>query len=233
MPSDPATPSPHADAPQARPAELRGLVDNAAADKLCGWAWNTAAPEERVAIELRLGSESVSRTVADFARADLAKAGIGDGSHAFEIPLRPEWVERRADLSVVARAADGTEVALPIRVPRPAGERAESGLQRAIESLAAGQRLLLEEMRAIAARVPEAGERETLDALTLGQRDLGERLETLTLWLTRMDERLATIPAVPARAAGRRRGGWTAALALLLAAIGIGALVIAHGLRAG
>ncbi|MBR0681721.1 hypothetical protein GXW74_14600 [Roseomonas eburnea] len=231
MPSDLASPPPRAEAAPARGAELRGLVDNAAADKLYGWAWNAAAPQERVAIELRLGSATVFRTVADFARADLAKAGIGDGSHAFEIPLEPEWAQRRSDLAVVARAADGTEVPMPMRIPRPpAEERTEAAPQRLLEAVAAGQRRLHEELRAIAARVPEAGERAALEALERGQRDLTERLATLTLWLTRLDERLAAIPVAPPRPPRRRAGGWTFALVVLLAAIGVAALVASRDL---
>lgn len=232
MPSDLAAPPSRPEAAPSRVAELRGLVDNVAADKLYGWAWNAAAPDERVAIELRLGHATLHRTIADFARADLAKAGIGDGSHAFEIPLEPEWVQRRAELAVIARAADGTEAPMPMRVPRPAAEdRAEpASPQRLLEAVAAGQRRLHEELRVIAARVPEAGERAALEALDRGQTALNERLDALSLWLARLDERLASMPAPPARQPRRRAGGWTLALVVLLAAVGVAALVVSRDL---
>ena len=86
----------------ARPA-IRALIDNATADRLYGWAWNASEPDKRLTIELRLADKAVASTTADLARPDLADNGIGDGCHAFEFPLRPEWIERRGELSAVVR----------------------------------------------------------------------------------------------------------------------------------
>lgn len=210
-----------------RAADLQGLVDNAAPDRLYGWAWNANGPGERVSIEARLGSAMVFATAADLARPDLAKAGVGDGCHAFEIPLEAEWIRRRSELSVIARAADGTELVVPVRIRRAAAEVGDAGLQRAVEALAAGQRRLHEDLRAIAARLPEAGERPALAALAQTHSDLQERLEVLTLWLTRLDDRLAAMPATPPPAPTRGGGAWTVALMAVLGAIGAGALALA------
>lgn len=234
MPSETAPPLSRPEGQNQRGTELRGLVDNATPDRLYGWVWNASAPDERVTVEMRLGDEVVFRTAADFARPDLAKAGIGDGCHAFEIPMQPEWIRRRADLAVLARAADGTEMPVPVRIPRPANEEPappEGSLQRAVEAVAAGQRRLHEDIRVIAARVPEAGERATLDSLMRTQTDLVEKVETLTLWMTRLDERLAALPVTPPPVRPRRhRSGWTLFLVLLLIAAGVAALVVAGGL---
>ena len=86
MPSDTAPPLSRPDTVSARGAGLRGLVDNATADRLYGWVWNASTPRERVMVELRLGNELVFRTAADLARPDLAKAGIGDDSEYDEAP---------------------------------------------------------------------------------------------------------------------------------------------------
>jgi len=228
VPSDAAPP----DAPP-RAAELHGLVDNAAPDRLYGWAWNAATPAERVTVELRLGPETVFRTVADFARPDLAKAGIGDGCHAFEIPLQPEWIRRRAELAVVARAADGAELPVPLRIRRAAVEAPEAGMQRAVEALVAGQRRLQEQIAVLGARLPEEGEREQLAALLATQEGVARQLETLTLWLTRLDERLAALPEATAPAARRGREGWTLVLGLVLGGIGAAALLAARWLAGG
>ena len=131
---------PTADAPAAdRPVELQGLVDNATNTRMYGWAWNAARPEEHVTVELRLGEETVATAVADRERPDLAKAGVGDGCHAFELPLTPEWVSRRSEMSVVARTADGGEHALPLRIRR-ADVDPSGSIQRVLEATANAHR---------------------------------------------------------------------------------------------
>jgi hypothetical protein len=209
-----------------RAAALQGLVDNALPDRLFGWAWNPAAPGQRLTIEARLGDTVVHTTTADLARPDLAKAGIGDGCHAFEIPLDPDWIARRAELAILARTPDGAEAPIPLRVRRAPAEATEAGQQRAIEALVAGQRRLHEDLRAIAARLPAPAAQEALPALEKTQRDLVERLDALALWLTRLDERLAAMPTPPA-APARGGSGWMAALAAVLGGIGAAALLLA------
>jgi hypothetical protein len=217
--------APPPDAP-ARATALQGLVDNALPDRLFGWAWSPAAPADRLTIEARLGGASVHVTTADLARPDLAKAGIGDGCHAFEIPLEPEWIARRAELSIVARAADGAEMVLPLRLRRPAGEPAEAPQQRAVEALVAGQRRLHEDLRAIAARLPDPAAQDALPALEQSHRDLTERLDALALWLTRLDERLAAMPMPPPEAPARGGAVWTLVLAAVLGGVAAAALVV-------
>jgi hypothetical protein len=227
-----------------RAAEIRGLVDNATPDRLFGWAWNPASAGERVAIELRLADTPVATTTADVARPDLEKAGIGDGAHAFVLPLRPEWIRRRDELSVVARAADGTETPIPVRMRRPgtgdgaAASAAAAGLQRAVEALADTQRRAQEQLEAVAARLPAATERTTLDALVEAQAALNERLDTLAVWLARLDERLAAMPGGEGGAWAmpkprRRLDAWQVVLAVVLGVVATGALALALRLGAG
>jgi hypothetical protein len=212
------------DAPPA--ADIRGLVDNATPDRLYGWAWNATDAKERVTIEARLGATTVHATRADLARPDLAKAGVGDGCHAFEIPLEAEWIRRRSELTIVARCADGTETVVPVRVRRAAGDAEDAGLPRTLDALVAGQRRLHEDLRAIAARLPEAGSQEALASLVQSHRDLQERLEVVAMWLTRLDERLAAMPAA-AEPAPARGGGWTILLGGVLGTLGAAALLLA------
>jgi hypothetical protein len=201
-----------------RPAEIRGLVDNATDTKLYGWAWNAANPGERLAIELRVRDEPVATCLAELERKDLAKAGIGDGRHAFELPLKPAWARRHADLTIIARAADGTELPLALQVRR-ADIDPTGALQRTLEATATAHRQLREDLQALAARLPTTDlERdEAVRALAASQAALEAKLETLTHWLTRLDEKLAALPV--ALAAPPRRGldGWQAVLAVMLA----------------
>ena len=125
-------------APPARPA-VQAVIDNATADRLYGWAWDPAAPGRRLAVALRLGAATVATATADLARPDLAGNGVGDGCHAFEFPLLPEWIERRAELAAVVLRADGTEAPVAVRIRRHDDAKLATHLQRAVESLAAEQ----------------------------------------------------------------------------------------------
>ena len=81
-----------------RPSEIQGVVDNIAAGRVFGWAWNPSEPAERVTIELRLGQQIVAQTLAAHERADLKGAGIGDGCHAFEHPIGDHPDPRHASI---------------------------------------------------------------------------------------------------------------------------------------
>jgi hypothetical protein len=211
-----------------RPAEIRGLVDNATDQKLYGWAWNAANPGERLSIEIRVKDEVMARGVADRERKDLAKAGIGDGCHAFELPLMPGWAQRPGDLSVVARAADGAEMPLALRVQRadldPGG-----ALLRMLEATAAAHRQLREDLAALAARLPteDPARDEALRGLAANQAELNEKLDSLTIWLARLDDRLSALSSPPP-APRRRVDAWQVALGALvfvvLAGAGLGTL---------
>lgn len=214
--------------PRAALPEVQGLVDRAMPDRLYGWAWNASSPGERVAVELRLGDAPVARAMADLARHDLEKAGVGDGRHAFELPLEAEWTRRASELSVVVRTADGVATPIPMRVRRQAPETSlpATGLQRALDGLAAGQERVAAQVADLAARLPGPEERDAVRALVAAQAALSERLDTLALWLARLDERLADAgpPAAgsPPKAAKARPDLWQAVLFALLGAAAAG-----------
>lgn len=201
--------------PAAPRANIRALLDNATADRLYGWAWNAAEPDQRLAIELRIADKTVASTVADLARPDLADNGIGDGCHAFEFPLRPEWIERRGEMSAVVRCEDGGEVPVAVRIRRPDDSRVSTHLQRTVETLAAEQAAL---RREVAAK-PGAGA------------TVGQRLDQLEMWVARLDAKLGELADRPkARAKGGNGGGldpWQAALAAVLASACSAALALA------
>jgi hypothetical protein len=221
------------------PGGIRGAVDNVGAEKIYGWAWHPDHPQERLRIEARLGGRVALSARADFARPDLSGAGIGDGNHAFELRLTPECVARRAELAIVAVAADGSEANLPFRVRRtPAIAAAEA--RRSVEQLAASQRELREEMRAAIAslaRAPraEGGAATAAMQVATTQARLEERLGTLDIWLTRLDQRLAVLAEAVVQEKPRRRiDAWQLVLGAVLALTGGAAfaaavLLLPHG----
>lgn len=202
-------------APSPPRSGIQALIDNATSDRLYGWAWNPVDPDQRLAVELRLADATVAATTADLARPDLADNGIGDGCHAFEFPLRPEWIERRAELSAVVRCEDGAEVPVAVRIRRPDDAQVATQLQRAVERLSAEQAALRREM---AAR-PDASA------------ELRERLDQLEVWVARLDARLGKGSGQPAPAGGGL-DPWQAALIAVLASASCAALAfaIARGL---
>ena len=212
------------EAPVVRATEIQGLVDNVTADRLYGWAWNAAGPGERLSIELRIRDEPVAQAVADRMRPDLARAGIGDGRHAFEIPLQPDWTRQVAEMVVLARTAEGTEAPLAIRLRR-AELDPNGNLQRVLEATATAHRQMREELERMAARLPaeDTAREPLLRAIAEGQAELNGKLEGLSLWLARLDAKLATLPSHEGAQRPRRLDPWQLVLTAALAAVLVGA----------
>lgn len=82
-----------------------GRVESAGDGVVTGWAWCPAAPEARVRVDVWVDRQIVASGVADRHARGLAKVGIGDGHHAFEIAL-PEALA----------AGGGRELAVAVRV---------------------------------------------------------------------------------------------------------------------
>lgn len=212
---------------QALPSDVRGLVDNATGDRLFGWAWDAARPGERLRVELRLAGEVVASTIADFARPDLAGNGVGDGCHAFEFPLTPEWAERRAELTAVAHGGDGTEVPIAMRIRRPEDALAATGLQHAMETLLTEQQRMRHDVASLRDRTAALPDAAAMEGIATAQAALERKVEALELWLTRLDGTLG-------EAAGRREGGaggrvdlWEAVLIAVLTGAASAALAVA------
>jgi tetratricopeptide (TPR) repeat protein len=67
-----------------------------------GWAYHQNRLGQRVTIEIICDSKIVGRGIANGHRADLAEAGVGDGSYAFKIPLSYELQDSQVH-SLIAR----------------------------------------------------------------------------------------------------------------------------------
>jgi autotransporter passenger strand-loop-strand repeat protein/autotransporter-associated beta strand protein len=77
--------------PPIEPAgSLRGYLDQAGPQRVCGWAQDVDSPEAPVTLELLVGGAPVLCVLANAYRADLRHAGIGAGCHAFEVQLPDE-----------------------------------------------------------------------------------------------------------------------------------------------
>jgi phytanoyl-CoA hydroxylase len=86
-----------------------GHLDRVEAGWVLGWAWRSDRPHERQDVEVYLDVTKVATGRAERYRADLQRAGKGDGCCAFEIPL-PTALRNGAQLRVVFA---GTRIELP------------------------------------------------------------------------------------------------------------------------
>ena len=54
---------------------------------LHGWCWNPVTPTARIRVELLVRGQSLRTAVASRFREDIRERGMGDGYHAFSLPL--------------------------------------------------------------------------------------------------------------------------------------------------
>ncbi|WP_297369214.1 hypothetical protein [Acidocella sp.] len=52
-----------------------------------GWCWNPATPTARIRVELLVRGHALRTVIASRFREDLRERGMGDGYHAFSLPL--------------------------------------------------------------------------------------------------------------------------------------------------
>jgi hypothetical protein len=211
-----------------RPAsDVRGLIDNATTDRIYGWAWDASYPTHRVPVELLLDGETVASTIADGARPDLAANGVGDGCHAFEFALAPEWFERRTGLALMAQGGDGASYPITVRLRRPDDSQVATTLQRAVEAMAAEQQQIRGEFAAFRSRAEQLPDAEAVAAIARSNAALQRRLDELELWLSRLDANQAQPGQAPEAAAPGRLDPWQAVLIAVLASAASAALALA------
>ena len=100
--------------------DLRGEIDIATRQRLCGWVQDRLEPSRPVSILVTLGDTLIARVMADRYRADLEVAGIGDGRHHFEIDLDPRSVPVEGCVLHLRREGDGADLpGSPVRLASP------------------------------------------------------------------------------------------------------------------
>ena len=86
---------------------LRGYVDLAGPEILAGWAQSEETPEEPVCLDVLLDGAYLTTVLANRYRADVRQAGLGSGTHGFELRLPRSGrieVRRAADQAVLPLA---------------------------------------------------------------------------------------------------------------------------------
>lgn len=188
------------------PARLNGRVDALDGNRLHGWIWDEARPEERLIVRLLRDGVAVQEAVADQSRIDLRRNGIGDGKHAFAMELDDAVAAAREHLVIVG-VSPSTGVELELRLPPPAELAAEAAIAvplarffDRVEALIALQRRsqltqkeLLDKVGEIGQRLAEHRQREAeakQSEETEGHGAIAARLAELDVFQMRFDQTL-------------------------------------------
>lgn len=200
--------------PNVNPARLNGRIDALDGNRLHGWIWDEARPDQAVTVKLYCDGRLAGETEADQSRIDLRRNGIGDGKHAFSMELDEALVAARNRLSVVGVSPE-TGAELELRLPAADELAAEAAIAvplarffDKVEVLIAlnrrgqlAQKELNEKLDRIAARLEENHAlAEATKAEAESQSEIMRRIAELDVFQLRFDgtlrafdERLAAI----------------------------------------
>jgi hypothetical protein len=89
----------------ALPGPLRGFIDIAGPERVAGWAQTETDPERPVELDVVMNGKLFAHILANQYRADLRAAGLGSGTHGFDLEL-PKRVKMQS--VEVRRASDQT-----------------------------------------------------------------------------------------------------------------------------
>ena len=180
-----------------------GYVEAVTGTAALGWAWRPGL-QERLAVELRLGAQTVAQSVADGMREDLARSGIGDGRHAFTLSIPDDMRARANELRVFVVRAGEPAVALDAPPAPDAGADRFAQLQRGVDMLIGSQRLMHRNLQAaLLQQTPSLA--PALADIAAAQAGLQESVATFELFAVRLEQALAAREA-PAEVAQPRLG---------------------------
>jgi len=89
---------------------LQGYIDEASSSRITGWVWNPQQPDSPITLDLADGDTRLARVMANQYRSDLRQTGIGDGRHAFAVPLGEELLPSARNVLHLRCAETGMEV---------------------------------------------------------------------------------------------------------------------------
>lgn len=219
------------------PLGLTGRVDAIDNGRLYGWAFDRSQPSSRMQIIVSLGAQRIAEATADKLRSDLRRNGVGDGQHAFDIPLPESVTARQRDLSIVAISPTGEERILyaPTLDEQAAEALIAAPLTRVLEKLEvlmAAQRQLQLNQRGIqrageAAATGVEAPPAQLDQIETTQTEIVNRLSELEVFLMRFDGIVAGLEGRIDTLSKRGSGDMKPLLLVLsgLSGVAIGAVV--------
>lgn len=182
-------------------SDVTGYVEAVTETAALGWVWQPGS-SDRLTVELRLGEQVLSQACAEGMREDLARSGIGDGRHAFTLPI-PEAMRSRANEVRVFVTREG-DAAIALDAPPPPVVNADrlTDLQRGVDMLVGSQRLIHRNLQAaLLQQTPSLT--SALADISAAQAGLQESIATFELFAIRLEQALvsreAPVSAVPTR----------------------------------
>jgi hypothetical protein len=232
---------------------VAGFIEILDESRLAGWAWCRTRPEMPVEVEIRLDDRVVQRARADRFRQDLARAGIGDGKHGFNVVFdEPVPQDQKSRLAAfVICGPSGPYVPLPRRTGLPssrapeavgaAGEQqvidpnsrplltAVSDLQKSIDERLGA---VVASMRSALTRLAADGKATTqslearVSELRAVQDSLSQQISTLEVFQARIDAALGALESAKEHDPGRTNGRWLTIVVSALALVSSASLVL-------
>jgi O-antigen biosynthesis protein len=112
-----------------------GVLEVATAQQITGWAWDPDSPDESIAVEVMDGDSVLAVVMADTYRADVEKAGLGNGRHGFSFAFGPTIFPNARHTIRVRRAKDGVDLASSPQIIEREGGALDRSTRRYVESL--------------------------------------------------------------------------------------------------
>jgi glycosyltransferase involved in cell wall biosynthesis len=110
---------------------VQSQVECVTRDHIAGWAWDAARPDAALAIQILDNGVPIARVLANFYRPDLARAGIGDGRHSFDIRIPGGLAPLERHVIQIKHERDGADLTGSPVVIEPASSF-DPALERAI-----------------------------------------------------------------------------------------------------
>lgn len=182
-------------------SDVTGYVEAVTETAALGWVWQPGS-SDRLTVELRLGEQVLAKACAEGMREDLARSGIGDGRHAFTLPI-PEAMRSRAnEMRVFVIHKDDAAIALDAPPPPAASVDRLADMQRGLDMLVGSQRLIHRNLQAaLLQQTPPLT--SALADISAAQKGLQESIATFELFAIRLEQALvnreAPVTAVPTR----------------------------------
>lgn len=182
---------------------VTGYVEAVTDTAALGWVWQPGL-SDRLRVELRLGEQVLNQACADGMREDLARSGIGDGRHAFTLPI-PEAMRSRVNEMRVFVICEGDDAIALDAPPMPVAKVDRlADVQRGVDMLVGSQRLIHRNLQAaLLQQTPSLT--SALADISAAQTGLQESIATFELFAVRLEQALVTREA-PATVVPTRRG---------------------------